>query len=173
MNNTETIDLTQLDVRVIPCRDKHARIFQRWTELPVGEHFILVNDHDPVPLYYQFAAQFPGAFAWEYLMEGPQEFQVKITRVAASSASAPVPPPARGCATPASSPGTIDTRGLEPPEPLMKILAAVESMAAGSVLRAHTDRRPLHLYPELTARGISHVSEEQADGSWITILQRA
>ena len=38
--STETVDLTHFDVRVIPCRQKHAMIFQRWAELPGGEHFV-------------------------------------------------------------------------------------------------------------------------------------
>ena len=77
-----TIDLTHFDVRAIPCRAKHAQIFQRWADLPVGGHFVLINDHDPVPLYYQFEALFRGAFTWEYLVDGPTEFHVKITRLA-------------------------------------------------------------------------------------------
>jgi len=36
-----------------------------------------------VPLYYQFAAQWPGAFTWEHLVKGPDEFRVKITRLKA------------------------------------------------------------------------------------------
>ena len=171
--SSEIIDLTHFDVREIPCREKHTRIFHRWASLPVGDHFVLVNDHDPVPLYYQFAAQFPGAFLWEYLVTGPDEFQVKITRVAASENSTPIaPPPSRGCASHHPGPLVLDTRGLEPPEPMMRILAAAEALATGVVLCAQTDRRPLHLYPELNARGIQHISEEQPDGSWITRLQR-
>ena len=170
--STETIDLTQLDVRVIPCRQKHATIFQRWAALPIGEHFILINDHDPVPLYYQFAVQFPGAFTWRYLMTGPDEFRVMITRVAASPNAPAIPPPEKSPA-PALTGDVLDVRGLEPPEPMMRILAAVETLPAGRLLRAHTDRRPLHLYPELDARKIRHASAEQSDGSWITTLERA
>ena len=70
-----------MDVRPIPCSIKHGLIIRTWTELPVGDHFILLNDHDPVPLYYQFAAQWPGAFTWEHLIKGPDEFRVKITKV--------------------------------------------------------------------------------------------
>ena len=69
------------DVRSIPCRVKHAQIFQRWAGLPPGGHFVLVNDHEPKPLYYQFAAEFPGAFAWESLVRSPEEFHVKITKL--------------------------------------------------------------------------------------------
>jgi uncharacterized protein (DUF2249 family) len=175
MNSTApTIDLTHFDVRAIPCREKHTLIFRRWAELPVGQHFVLINDHDPVPLYYQFAAQFPGAFSWEYLVQGPDVFHVQITRLADAPTSAPIaPPPVRACRHQATSTTELDTRGLEPPEPLMCILAAVEALHPGTILRARTDRRPLHLYPELDARRVRHVSVEQSDGSWITTLERA
>jgi uncharacterized protein (DUF2249 family) len=69
-----------MDVRPIPCSVKHSLIIRTWMALPVGDHFILLNDHDPVPLYYQFAAQWPGAFTWEHLVKGPEEFRVKITK---------------------------------------------------------------------------------------------
>jgi uncharacterized protein (DUF2249 family) len=168
---TEPIDLVYFDVRQIPCRIKHGQIFQRWIDLPVGGHFVLVNDHDPVPLYYQFAAQFPGAFNWEYLVQGPDEFHVKITRLAATPMSAPIPPPPGSCGSSRLA-NEIDARGLEPPEPLLRILNAAEAMTPGTTVRALTDRKPVHLFAELDARGIRHASEEQADGSWLTVLQR-
>ena len=73
-----------MDVRPIPCSIKHGLIVRTWLELPVGDHFILLNDHDPVPLYYQFSAQWPGAFTWEHLAKGPEEFRVKITKLKAA-----------------------------------------------------------------------------------------
>jgi uncharacterized protein (DUF2249 family) len=69
------------DVRPIPSRVKHAQILQRWSDLPVGQFFILLNDHDPVPLRYQFEAEFANAFAWDYLERGPEVFRVKITKL--------------------------------------------------------------------------------------------
>ncbi len=69
-----------MDVRPIPCSVKHGLILKTWHELPVGDHFILLNDHDPVPLYYQFSAEFPGAFTWEHLQRGPDAVRVKITK---------------------------------------------------------------------------------------------
>ena len=72
-----------MDVRPIPCSVKHGLIIQTWLDLPIGDHFILLNDHDPVPLYYQFSAQWPGAFTWEHLVKGPDEFRVKITKLRA------------------------------------------------------------------------------------------
>lgn len=70
-----------MDVRPIPCSIKHGLIMRTWAELPVGDHFVLLNDHDPVPLYYQFNALFPGCVTWEYLERGPQDFRVKISKI--------------------------------------------------------------------------------------------
>lgn len=39
---------------------------------------LLINDHDPVPLRFQFEAMHPGGFTWEYIEQGPEMFQVKI-----------------------------------------------------------------------------------------------
>src|SRR5487761_2335460 len=91
MNTTETKKLLGpdkvMDVRPIPCSVKHGLIIKQWLELPVGGHFILLNDHDPVPLYYQFAAQWPNAFTWQHLVKGPEEFRVKITKLKATAAA--------------------------------------------------------------------------------------
>jgi uncharacterized protein (DUF2249 family) len=69
-----------LDVRQeIPAR-RHELIFETYGALPPGDGFVLVNDHDPKPLYYQFAAEHPNEFEWDYLEEGPQVWRVRIGR---------------------------------------------------------------------------------------------
>lgn len=165
------------DVRPIPCRVKHGMIFQRWLDLPVGGYFVLLNDHDPVPLRYQFEAEFPGALSWEYLERGPEDFRVKITKLRPTTGVTTIP---AGCAPPpAAAPVAtggvvaVDARGLEPPEPLIRILHALESLPAGAKLHARTDREPCHLFGEATQRGFRHESKEQPDGSWLTVLERA
>ena len=70
-----------MDVRTIPCSVKHGLILKTWRELPIGDHFILLNDHDPVPLRKQFEAEFPGTFAWDYLERGPEDIRVKLTKL--------------------------------------------------------------------------------------------
>jgi uncharacterized protein (DUF2249 family) len=70
-----------LDVRDTPCSIKHGLILQTFIDLKVGEHFILRNGHDPVPLRYQFEAEFPNAFSWEYVHSLPEDVAVKITKV--------------------------------------------------------------------------------------------
>jgi uncharacterized protein (DUF2249 family) len=166
------------DVRPIPGRVKHAQIFQRWFDLPLGGYFVLLNDHDPVPLRYQFEAEFPGAFLWDYLTTGPDEFRVKITKLRAVSPP-PNPSSEAACrAVPVSAAATdrvqqIDARGLEPPEPLIRILDALESLPADVLLRAITDREPCHLFGEAEQRGFRHETARQPDGSWVTLLDRA
>ncbi len=83
-----------MDVRPIPCSIKHGLIIRTWLDLPVGAHFILLNDHDPVPLYYQFSAQWPDTFSWQHLVKGSDEVRVKITKL---KPLAEVPEPVPHC----------------------------------------------------------------------------
>jgi uncharacterized protein (DUF2249 family) len=71
-----------LDVRVIPPREKHPTIFQTFDALQPGESFVLVNDHDPKPLRFQFEFEHAGEFSWEYLEQGPSRWRVAITKTA-------------------------------------------------------------------------------------------
>jgi uncharacterized protein (DUF2249 family) len=48
----------------------------------VGGAFLLVNDHDPKPLYYQFAAERSGQFDWQYRESGPEVWCVQIRKTA-------------------------------------------------------------------------------------------
>ncbi|BDG61033.1 DUF2249 domain-containing protein [Caldinitratiruptor microaerophilus] len=69
-----------LDVRQVPPFQRHPLIFQTFESLGAGEAMVLVNDHDPKPLYYQFAAERAGRFEWEYLEQGPEVWRVQIRR---------------------------------------------------------------------------------------------
>jgi len=69
-----------LDVRVIPPRGRHELIFTTFDALRPGTAFVLVNDHDPKPLFYQFNAEREGLFTWDYLEKGPETWQVRIAR---------------------------------------------------------------------------------------------
>ena len=69
-----------IDVRPIPPREKHPTIFHTFEALAPGESFILVNDHDPKPLRYQFEFEHEGEFGWKYVEEGPTVWRVEISR---------------------------------------------------------------------------------------------
>jgi uncharacterized protein (DUF2249 family) len=69
-----------LDIRPIAPMNRHPLIFDQFEALETGEGFILVNDHDPKPLYYQFQAELTDQFTWEYLEQGPLAWRVRIGR---------------------------------------------------------------------------------------------
>lgn len=77
-----------LDVRAEIPKRRHELIFETFGELVTGNAYVLVNDHDPKPLYYQLAAENSGEFSWNYLEEGPEVWRVRIGRIAAASVAA-------------------------------------------------------------------------------------
>jgi uncharacterized protein (DUF2249 family) len=90
--NTENTVSDIFDGRTIPCSEKHGMIIEKWRNLSVGKQFILINDHDPVRLHKQFTELWPGTFAWQYLVQGPEEFRIQITKLQAlPEVTAPCP----------------------------------------------------------------------------------
>jgi uncharacterized protein (DUF2249 family) len=73
--------LKTVDVRQTPPPQRHPLIFNSFEALIPGQSFILVNDHDPKPLYYQFQAERNGQFTWAYLEKGPDTWRVQIGKI--------------------------------------------------------------------------------------------
>jgi uncharacterized protein (DUF2249 family) len=146
-------ETTVLDVREVAPRDRHARIFAELSALAAGGILDLRVDHDPRPLWYQLQAEQPDRFTWSYLEQGPDLWRVRIERNGDDGA-----PP---------EPLSLDNRGLEPPEPLVRILEALTRLSPGQCLLAQTDREPLLLYPQLASRGFSQQTTAQADGGFL------
>ena len=81
MNHNQAADQTNvLDIRPIVPRDRHPLIFDRFDALPAGAAFVLINDHDPRPLFYQFSVERKDEFKWEYLEQGPEVWRVRIEK---------------------------------------------------------------------------------------------
>ncbi|SEV94137.1 DUF2249 domain-containing protein [Halobacterium jilantaiense] len=88
------VDLTvvrELDVRDRPPAQRHEAIFQAYENLDAGEGFVLVNDHDPKPLYHQFQSEAGPEFYWAYRAKDPGEFRVLVGKDA-DNAGEPVDP---------------------------------------------------------------------------------
>lgn len=66
----------------------------------------------------------------------------------------------------------LDCSELDPPEPMVQILAALESMAEGDVLFALLGREPIFLFPELHARGHAWVGEFDETGDAYRLMIR-
>jgi regulator of cell morphogenesis and NO signaling len=82
MNTTEIasgagaeIDVTQIEPRL-----KHPTIFKNFDALQPGESFIIRNDHDPKPVYYQLLGERGNIFTFEYLEAGPEWWRIKIAK---------------------------------------------------------------------------------------------
>ena len=78
MIKTAVLDVTQIEPRL-----KHPTIFEHFDALEQGEHFIIHNDHDPRPLYYQLLGERGNIFTWDYLESGPETWRVQIAKPAA------------------------------------------------------------------------------------------
>ncbi|HRE24290.1 MAG TPA: DUF2249 domain-containing protein, partial [Bacteroidia bacterium] len=82
MINNKTTE--EMDMRVYVPIERHKKLIQLFKELPVGESFIFINDHDPIPLYYEFRSIYGDVVGWDYLNKGGREWKVKVTRTEAS-----------------------------------------------------------------------------------------
>jgi uncharacterized protein (DUF2249 family) len=75
----------ELDVRILPHGQRHEVIFATYDRLLPGGGFVIINDHDPQPLRYQFQAQHADDFTWDYLESGPTLWRVRVGRPSVSS----------------------------------------------------------------------------------------
>lgn len=73
-----------LDVRDLPKSAKHPRIFELFDSLLPAQSFVLINNHEPRHLRDEFDADHHGEFGWRYLEQGPDRWQIEITRLTAT-----------------------------------------------------------------------------------------
>lgn len=164
-----------IDVRPIPPRQRHPKIFGTWAQLAPGESILLVNDHDPVPLYHQFAAEHAGNFHWEYVEQGPDIFRVRISK--GDFADPGFRPDQRldnACCTSKAvpiefvKPLLLDTRPIfaRGDTPCEAIDNATATLIPGQPLVLIVPFEPVPLYARLNNQGFRHQARELADGTW-------
>ncbi|MBX2985661.1 MAG: DUF2249 domain-containing protein [Bacteroidia bacterium] len=73
--------VNEFDVRPYTPTERHEIFYKAFADIKAGEAFILINDHDPKPLYYQMEAESKEPFRWEYLEEGPEVWKVRVIKV--------------------------------------------------------------------------------------------
>lgn len=73
-----------LDVRKLIPIKRHELLIGLFKELPVDDNFVFINDHDPIPLFYEFRSIYGDVVGWEYLNRGGRDWKVKVTRTEAS-----------------------------------------------------------------------------------------
>ncbi len=82
--SNETSNIKETDVRTLIPIQRHKLLIQMFKDLPVKDSFIFINDHDPLPLYYEFRSIFGDVVDWEYLNKGGREWKVKVGRIEVS-----------------------------------------------------------------------------------------
>jgi TusA-related sulfurtransferase len=92
-------------------------------------------------------------------------------REAAAMAGVPIEALLAALGRPADTPATpsmrrlvLDVRGLEPPQPLLRVLQEVDRLRPGSEMEVRHDRRPILLYPQLDERSLVHETDEPEPG---------
>lgn len=83
-------EIVALDLRSIERPQRHALVFEAVDRLPLGGSLVLTNDHDPLHLQKQMDQLYPGEISWEYLENGPQDFRLRLTRIALPEATSSI-----------------------------------------------------------------------------------
>ena len=136
-----------LDVRedIRRGREPFSKIMQAVGGLRDSEDLLLIAPFEPAPLFAVLTQQ---GFSHQARPTGTGDWEVLFTRDP-ETGSAPQEPGGPAQESRAPKPGAcsgppvleVDARGLEPPQPLQKILEAVATLPAGARLRARA-RRP-------------------------------
>jgi uncharacterized protein (DUF2249 family) len=165
------MEMADLDVR--PTLRNGGEPFQEIMEavgaLAPGQGLRLLATFKPVPLFsvlgargFEHEEREIGGGDWEVLFRPAPESSDTQSPAAAATDAGNWPAPTR----------ELDNRDLDPPEPMVRILAAAEEMKNGEVLSALVCREPLFLLPELAKRGHAWRGAFEADGQGYKILIR-
>lgn len=157
-----------LDVREAQRRKEEpfSAIMAAVEPIEVGQVFLLRNSFEPLPLYDVLGKR--GFVPWAR-KNAADDWEVYFFRAGKGPGQAPN---GRMETRPLEHAGeevtlTIDVRDLVPPQPMMRILDALERLAPGQTLLVHHVRRPAYLYPRLAEMGFQQetidVGPDQVD----------
>lgn len=165
----------ELDVRpqLRAGEEPFSQIMAARREVPPGGAFAVRATFEPVPLYAVMRRQGLTHYTEEL---GHEDWRVwfypsdeapggdESAGDAGGPAAADDEPSTAAAADGDDGVVILDVRGLEPPEPMMRTLAALEELPVGSTLVQINVRVPQFLLPILEERGFSHeIREQQAD----------
>jgi uncharacterized protein (DUF2249 family) len=168
-----TTAFVELDVRPIlraggePFQD----IMETVAALAPGQGLRLLASFKPEPLLGVLGAR---GFSHEARELGDGDWEVLFRPAGETAAGAP-PAPVAPVADVSDWPEPVrrlDNRDLDPPEPMVRILAATEAMQEGEVLSALLCREPIFLLPELAKRRHAWRGAFEADGATYKLLVR-
>jgi uncharacterized protein (DUF2249 family) len=162
-------DYIDVDVRPIlrSGGEPFSVIMAALDQLAPGQGLRLYATFKPVPL---FAVMADKRFAHSERELDGGEWEVLFEPVTAPAAS---PPQAHSFDEWPEPKTKLDNRDLDPPEPMVRILAAAEKLAPGETLSALLRREPVFLFPQLEKRGFRWLGGFTPDGTTYELTVRA
>lgn len=159
--------VVELDVRPLLAagQEPFQRIMQQVDRLPDGAVFKLVAPFEPAPLYSVLARN--GFRHWT--REGAEPggvWEIYFFQETEPEGIDPNESADTDLAGGAEEIVELDVRGLDPPEPMERVLEAADGLAYGDVLRVTHHRNPLILFDVLGERGFQHRSEKKGEDLW-------
>ena len=167
-----TVKYVDLDVRpaLRAGEEPFEQIMAAVATLPAGQGLRLFATFKPVPLLHVLGSK---GFSHELKELEDGEWEVLFAPEATAEAAAEIDVVAASAGGVWPDPAlTLDNRDLDPPEPMVRILAAIEEMHEGEVLSALLCREPVFLLPELAKRGHQWQGAFEGDGATYRILVR-
>jgi uncharacterized protein (DUF2249 family) len=166
-----SVDFVDLDVRPIlrAGGEPFEKIMETLAKLAPGQGLRLSATFKPTPLFAVLGAK---GFSHEEKELGGGDWEVLFRPPQAAATPAAEPAPAAADEAWPEAIQHLDNRDLDPPEPMVRILAAVEGMEEGEVLSALLRREPMFLLPELAKRGHAWRGGFEPDGTSYRILVR-
>ena len=147
-----TTEFVDVDVRPIlrSGGEPFSMIMQAVEALEPGQGVRLFATFKPIPLFGVMGSR---GFSHEAIELDDGEWEV-LFRPTGTGMPPPSGDPDRSDAAAWPAPSIdLDNRDLDPPEPMARILEAIERMQPGEVLSALLLREPRFLLPELAKRG--------------------
>lgn len=157
-----------LDVRPILAAggEPFGGIMETVAALGPDEGLRLLAPFRPVPLFQALSSK---GFSYEDRAIGDGDWEVLFYRTGAAEYE---PEKSGGEAEWPEPLMHLDNRELDPPEPMVRILAATEAMQTGEVLSALLCREPIFLLPELEKRGHGWRGGFDGEGTTYRLLVR-
>lgn len=144
MTVQDTLYVPELEPRL-----KHPTVFKRFDALQSGEGFLLINDHDPIPLFYELKAERGETFDWNKLEDGPELWKVEVTKKAAACSIPPRPQPVSKQL--GSDVFVLNVKLLEPKLKHPTIFKHFDALPMGGAFQILNDHDPKPLYYQMIA----------------------
>lgn len=157
-------------------REPFSTIMRAVGAMKQGDVLRLRTTFEPVPLFHVLGKR---GLTREVVEHGPEDWSTWFWRPADGSTPEPDTPPAPQAGVTMPSQGAdgtpltwLDVRGMEPPEPMLQTLTALESLPDGQELVQLNVRVPRFLLPMLDERGFSYEVDESTAGRVLVHIRR-